>query len=102
MPVFPVLLEPYTVYRHLIPRKWQTFHRDWQFQDRETFDKLGTNIVPLVSLFGNDFIYVSDADAVVEMATNINRFPKDLKLYGIPPFSRVMLVSTILTGKRDS
>lgn len=85
MPVVPLLVEPYSLLRLLVPKSWQTYHSGWQFQDRRKYDNLGTDIVPLLCLFGNDTVYVADADAVVEIATNINRFPKDLKLYGRSP-----------------
>ena len=81
MPVVPVLCEPYTLLRHFIPTKWQTYHADWQFQGRKAYDNLGTDIVPLICLFGKDLVYIADADAVIEIATNVTRFPKDLKLY---------------------
>ena len=87
MPVVPVLVAPYALLRRLVPKSWQTYHADWQFQDRRTYDNLGTDIVPLICLFGNDTVYVADADAVVEIATNITRFPKDLKLYSRTPIN---------------
>ena len=84
MPAAAALSPPYSLLRRFIPQSWQTYHADWQFQDRRTYDNFGTDIVPLICLFGKDTIYVADADAVVEIATNINRFPKDLKLYSLP------------------
>lgn len=81
MPVVPVLITPYALVRRLLPKKWQTYHADWQFQERKTFDNLSTDIIPLVCLFGIDLVYVSDADAIVEMAMNIQNYPKDLRLY---------------------
>lgn len=88
MPAYGLVIEPYSLLRRFVPRKWLKFHPDWQFQDRRSFDSLGTNIVPMVSLFGNDSFYVSDPEAVVEIFTNQTRFPKDLKLYGMIPCSR--------------
>jgi hypothetical protein len=84
MPAAAALAPPYSLLRRFIPKSWQTYHVDWQFQDRRTYDNFGTDIVPLVCLFEKDTIYVADADAVVEIATNINRFPKDLQLYSLP------------------
>ena len=40
----------------------------------------------MVCLFGNDMVYVCDAEGVVEIAMNVTRFPKDLKLYSTYPF----------------
>lgn len=40
-------------------------------------------MIVLVVLFGNDVIYVSDPEAVVEISNDVARFPKDLRLYGI-------------------
>lgn len=81
MPVVPVLVDPYSLVRRLFPKKWQTYHRNWQFQERKAYDNLCIDIIPLICLFGNDIVYVSDADAVVEIAMNTQYYPKDLKLY---------------------
>jgi len=35
----------------------------------------------MVPLFGIDVVYLRDADAIVEVATNPHRYPKDTKLY---------------------
>jgi hypothetical protein len=83
MHAIPVLVPPWSVWRMVWPRKWQTHHLDWQILGHRTFNNLGNNLIPLVSLFGNDIIFVSDADAIKEIATNEIRFPKDLRLYGI-------------------
>jgi hypothetical protein len=82
MPVVPIIVQPYSLVRLLIPKRWQKYHSNWQFQERMNYDNLGTDIVPLICLFGNDIVYVADANAVVEMSTNTTRYPKDLKLYG--------------------
>jgi hypothetical protein len=82
MHVIPILVPPWSVWRMFWPRKWQTYHLDWQILGHRTFNNLGNNLIPLVSLFGNDIIFVSDADAITEVATNEIRFPKDLRLYG--------------------
>ena len=85
--VFPLVFEPFFIVRRFIPKKWQKFYPDWQFQDRKIFkESVGCDIIPMICLFGNDMIYIADADAVVEIATNVNRFPKDLKLYRITLF----------------
>jgi hypothetical protein len=92
MPAYGLWLEPYSLLRRLVPKQWLKFHPDWQFQDRRTFDSLGTNIIPIVCLFGHDSFYISDPEAVVEIYSNMTRFPKDLKLYGMEPrlFVRLM------------
>jgi hypothetical protein len=83
MPVVPLIVKPWNLLRMIIPRRFQTWHGDWQFQNRKNGHRFDTDITPLVPLFGHDTIYVADADAVVEIATNERRFPKDLRLYGI-------------------
>jgi hypothetical protein len=83
MPVVALFVEPWSLLRLLVPRRFQTYHNDWQFAERKKPTKFGTDIIPLITLFGYDSIYVADADAVVEIATNEKRFPKDLRLYGI-------------------
>ena len=83
MPVIPTLFDPYQLVRMFIPKRLQRYHSDWQFQQRKQFNDLGTGLVPLIPLFGLDVLYVSDADAILEMATNPNRFRKDLKLYSL-------------------
>jgi hypothetical protein len=85
MPVIPLLLDPYLLVRRLIPKRYQRYHSDWQFYNRKEFNDLGTDIIPLVSLFGSDVIFLANADAVVEVATNPQRFPKALKLYSAIP-----------------
>ena len=82
MPVIPVLVPPYSLVRLLWPERYQTYHGNWQFHGRRNYDNLGTGIVPLVPLLGNELVYVADAEAVVEMSTNPSRYPKDLRLYG--------------------
>ena len=85
MPAYGLWIEPYSLLRRLVPTRWQTFFPDWQFQERRKFDSLGTNIIPIVSLFGKDSFYISDPEAVVEIYSNQTRFPKDLKLYSTFP-----------------
>ena len=93
MPAYGLWIEPYSLLRRLVPTRWQTFFPDWQFQQRRKFDSLGTNIIPIVSLFGKDSFYISDPEAVVEIYSNQTRFPKDLKLYSTFP--------AVFVGLRD-
>lgn len=82
MPVIPVLIHPWSILRLAWPRRYQAWHKDWQFHQRRHFRNLGTYITPLISLFGNDAIYVADAEAIVEISRDSTRFPKDLRVYG--------------------
>jgi hypothetical protein len=82
MAVVPLVFDPYRLERLLVPKRWQKYHSNWQFERRKEFDGFGTGVLPLICLFGRDIFFVSDADAIVEMATNPIGFPKDLKLYG--------------------
>lgn len=81
MSVVPVLLPSWSLLRAFWPRKYQTYHNDWQFQLRKSYNSFGTNIVALIALFGDDVFFIADANAVVEVSTNPERFPKDSKLY---------------------
>ena len=87
MPVIPVLIHPFSTVRRLIPEGWQQYHYNWQFRRRREYDSLGTNMIPLISLFGLDSVYISDPDVVAEISAsqNATRFPKDVKLYGKHP-----------------
>ena len=38
--------------------------------------------IAVISLIGHDNLYVSDVDAVAEIASAPQRFPKDLRVYG--------------------
>jgi hypothetical protein len=86
---YPVVLEPIFDLWHLvrlfIPRRWQHYHGNWAFNNLDEFRALGSDIIALVPLFGIDVILVADAEAVCEIATGATRFPKDLRLYSIPP-----------------
>lgn len=83
LPAIGLVISPFHMLRRLYPSKYQRWSPHWQFQRAKHYDNLGTDIVPTISLFGDDIYYVADADAVVELATNVARFPKNLKLYGI-------------------
>jgi hypothetical protein len=83
MPAVGVISEPWAIWRRFWPGKWQTYHNEWQFQDRKTFDNHGSDILPLICLFGKDVYYLFDADAIVEVSMDAVRFPKDLELYRI-------------------
>ena len=82
--VVPVLLPSWSILRAIWPRKYQTYHNDWQFQLRKHYGSDGRNILALISLFGDDAFFVANADAIVEISSNPSRFPKDAKLYGNP------------------
>jgi len=84
MPVIPIFLDPHNVVRRFLPRKWETWHSDWMFQNRALINDYKTlpGLIPVISLCGHDNLYVSDADAVAEIASSPQRFPKDLRVYG--------------------
>lgn len=85
LPAVGVILQPWSLLRMCFPKQWQTYHADWQFQNRKQlkFNSQGPDFVALVPLFGNIVIYCYDADGICEIATNPTRFPKDLKLYSM-------------------
>jgi len=83
LPAIPVLYQVGSVGRIFFPVRWQKWHNDWQFQNRHKFDDLGCNITPFVSLFGLDSVYISNPDAIIEIATSTTRFVKAIELYGI-------------------
>jgi len=84
MPVIPVFLDPHSVIRRFLPRKWEVWHSDWMFQNRALINAYNTlpGLIPVISLYGHDNLYVSDVDAVAEITSSPQRFPKDLRVYG--------------------
>jgi hypothetical protein len=80
MPVVPVLFPSTSAYRMIIPKSWQTYHRDWHMQyGRSIYHKHGSDVFALVSLFEKDKIFVSDPAGIVELkATGTDRFQIDL------------------------
>ena len=84
LPVVPIVLHPWNMLRMFWPKKWQRYTPDWCFQLRKEYENHGTNITALIPLFGRDVWYVANAEAIVEMASNPNRYPKDLSLYSSP------------------
>jgi hypothetical protein len=36
----------------------------------------------LISLFGEDMVYVADPEGIMEVSTNPNKYPKAIQLYG--------------------
>lgn len=81
MPTIAVLLPPDSLIRKVWPKKWQTFHYDWYLHNKKTvYQRLGSDIFALVSLFGDDTVITRDPAAFVEVKiTNSERFPRDLK-----------------------
>jgi cytochrome P450 len=84
MPAVGVISEPWAIWRRFWPKKWQAYNNEWQFQQRKSFDSHGSDILPLICLFGKDVYYLFDADAIVEASMDAVRFPKDLVLYRRP------------------
>jgi hypothetical protein len=85
MPVFPVLLPPSSLFRALWPRKWQTFHYSWYLHSNRTgrrtiYEQAGSDVFALVTLFGPDYVCVSDPEVFVEIKVNgATQYPKDLR-----------------------
>ena len=82
VPVVPVLLPHYSLLRRFWPASLQTYHPNWQFHKKKSYDHTGSHIFALISLFGHDTFFVSDAEIVREILSDGNRFPKDVRLYG--------------------
>ena len=82
LPVLPLIVNPHDVSRQFVPQRWQTWNSNWSFQNREIAKDYNPEFLPIVSLVGGDILYVSDVDAVAELASSPQRFPKDLRLYG--------------------
>lgn len=79
IPVVPVLFPSISKIRLFIPRKWQTYHRDWHTTLGRTFyTSQGSDIVALVSLFEYDQIFISDPAGFVEVkVTRFDGYEKD-------------------------
>ena len=86
MTVIPVIVPPDSHLRLFLPKKYQTFHFDWPFQQLDLYDILETEVIALIPLFSHDTFYISDPGAAVEIATNPTRFPKALYQYSMPSF----------------
>lgn len=80
--MLPLIVNPHDVSRQFVPQRWQTWNSNWSFQNREIAKDYNPEFLPIVSLVGGDILYVSDVDAVAELASSPQRFPKDLRLYG--------------------
>ena len=87
LPAIAVILHHGAVLRMLIPKRWQTVHLDWQFQNRKhfQFSADGPHYLVHVPLFGESTVYCYDAEGIVEITANSARYPKDLKLYSTLP-----------------
>src|SRR5579871_2067454 len=83
MYVVPVLVSPWALVRRLIPEKWQTLHPDWTFRLRREYSTIfgESDIVAFVALWDLDAVFLANAEAIVEVAINPARYPKDTKLY---------------------
>jgi cytochrome P450 len=79
IPVIPVLFPHTSLFRFLIPKKWQTFHIDWHIQHgRIIYQNHNSDIIALVSLFEEDKIFISDPNAIIEIkVTGAHRFQID-------------------------
>src|SRR5947207_15074375 len=83
MPVIPTLFPPDSLFRRIWPRKWQTFHQDWNMQYKRTlYHKLGSDNFALVCLFEYDKVYLAEPAAVLDLKTaKAEQFPKDMRIY---------------------
>ena len=83
MPVVPTLFPPDSHYRRVWPKKWQTFHQDWNMQYKRTiYRRLGSDIFALVCLFEYDKVYIAEASAVLDLKiAQADRFPKDMLIF---------------------
>ena len=83
MPIIVTLFPPDSHYRRIWPKKWQTFHQDWNMQYKRTiYEKLGSEIFALVCLFEYDKVYFAEASAVLDLKiVQADRFPKDMLIF---------------------
>jgi hypothetical protein len=81
--VIPAFCHPWALIRMIIPSRYQTFHSNWQFQGRRVSHYPDSRIMSLISLFGEDMVYVADPEGIMEVSTNPNKYPKAIELYGI-------------------
>jgi cytochrome P450 len=80
MPALPVLFSPFSPYRRLFPKRFQTFHFDWSLQYRhKIYEALESDIFVLVSLFDYDEIQVCDPHLFMEIKSQWEKFPKDVE-----------------------
>lgn len=83
MNINPALCHPWAVPRLFCPARFQTFHTDWQFQGVHKPSKYSdSRVMQMVSLFGEDVVYVADPETIVEISANPTRYPKAVELYG--------------------
>ena len=80
MPVVPSLFPSRSKYRMLIPKRWQTYHRDWHMEyGRDLYKSHNSDVFALINLFEYDNVFVSDPEGVLEMkVTGSDRYQIDL------------------------
>lgn len=83
MPTIPILFQPDSPFRHLWPKRWQTFHRGWSMQyKRIIYQKIGSDIFALVCLFDSDKVYFTDPYAVIDVkVTKAEGFGRDMLIF---------------------
>jgi hypothetical protein len=83
MPVIPTLFPPDSYFRRLWPKKWQTFHQDWNMQYKRTwYTKLKSDNFALVCLFEYDRIYLTEPSAVYDLNIDkADQFLKDMQIF---------------------
>jgi hypothetical protein len=103
MPVVPVLFPTISKVRLFVPRKWQTYHRDWHTTlGRAFYTSHGSDIVALVSLFEYDQIFISDPAGFVEVkVTKFDRFEKDaVQAKKVPTVNHLRELPLVTTSPR--
>jgi hypothetical protein len=83
MPVIPTLFPPDSYYRRLWPKKWQTFHQDWNMQyKRVWYETLKSDNFALVCLFEYDRVYLTEPAAVYDLNIDkADQFLKDMQIF---------------------
>lgn len=83
MPVIPTLFPPDSHFRRIWPKRWQTFHQDWNMQyKRAWYHKLKSDNFALICLFEYDRVYLTEPDAVNDLnIEKSGRFLKDMQIF---------------------
>ena len=100
MPVIPTLLPPDSHFRRIWPKKWQTFHQDWNMQYKRTwYHKLKSDNFALICLFQYDRVYLSEPDAVNDLNIDkSDRFLKDKQIFRKVQICYVAIADGLVCG----
>ena len=82
MPVIPTLFPPESLFRRLIPRKYQRYHFDWHLHLKGyPYNHFNSDVVAFVCFFEHDVIAVRDPEVFVHVKiTDFEQFPKGKSL----------------------